>query len=92
MTVSPLSEIRISLESILTNNLGGIVNSLEKGKKQLKMLKKPFDNIYNEIKDIIYNTSNIVEEGGKITIYFIFGILIFFHILLAINMLLIIFK
>ena len=92
MTVSSLSEIRISLESILTNNLGGIVNSLEKGKKQLKMLKKPFDNIYDEIKDIIYDTSNILEEGGKITIYFIFGILIFFHILLAINMLLIIFK
>ena len=71
----------------LINKLDGISTAIGRGKTQLSNLRKPFDNVYNDISEILYDISDYSDKNGKITVNLVFGVLAFINICLAVLML-----
>ena len=84
-----LSEARGSFQSMLTGKLEDILEALETGIEQLGEIKKPFDNAYNDISDILYDASEIMDKDGKLAVNLVFGVLVAMNICLAVLLLLI---
>ena len=51
----------------LINKLDDISTAIGRGKTQLSNLRKPFDNVYNDISEILYDISDYSDKNGKIT-------------------------
>ena len=82
-----LNNVKTSFNNILTTNLEKIRSAITKGQDQLSKLRKPFDSVYNDITEILYDASDYSDKKGKVTVNLIFGILGFMNICLAVLML-----
>ena len=81
-----ISDASGSFQTII-DKLPTITDSVDKGKKQMSKLKKPFDSVYNDISEILYDISDYSDKKGKITVNLVFGVLAFMNICLAVLML-----
>ena len=82
-----LSNVKNSFNNILITKIGKIKSAITTGQKQLSKLRKPFDSVYNDITEILYDASDYSDKNGKITVNLVFGILGFMNICLAVLML-----
>ena len=80
-----ISDATGSFQSII-DQLDKISSSVTKGKEKLSMLRKPFDSVYNDISEILYDMSDYSDKNGKITVNIIFGVLAFINICLGVLM------
>ena len=74
---------------MLTTDLPNILDALDKGQKELGKIKDPFDSVYSEISDILYDSSEMMDKHGKTVVELVFSLLIAMNICLAALMLLI---
>ena len=73
-----------SFDKILREDIGKVTKSLDDAKKNLNKLKKPFDNINNQIGDKISDYSKQIDDKGKLGIKLVFGVLMIMNIALAV--------
>jgi hypothetical protein len=71
----------------LIDKLDDINQAVIKGKNLLSNLRRPFDNVYNDVSEILYDISDYSDKNGKITVNLVFGVLAFINICLAVLML-----
>ena len=81
-----ISDATDSFQSII-DQLNTIKNSVQNGKEKLSKLRKPFDSVYNDIIEVLYDISDYSEKKGKIIVNLVFGGLAFINICLAALML-----
>ena len=74
---------------MLGGKIDDILGALETGKSQLGEIKEPFDNLYGDITDILYDSSKIMDKDGKLIVNLVFGVLAAMNICLAALLLLI---
>ena len=84
-----LGEAQRSFDSMLGGKIDDILGALETGKSQLGEIKEPFDNLYGDITDILYDSSKIMDKDGKLIVNLVFGVLAAMNICLAALLLLI---
>ena len=82
-----LSNVKTSFNNILVSKIEEIKKAITKGKNELSKLRKPFDSVYNDITEVLYDASDYSDKKGKITVNLIFGVLAFINICLAVLML-----
>ena len=82
-----LNDVKTSFNNILTTKIEKIRSAITKGQTQLSKLRKPFDSVYNDITEILYDASDYSDKKGKVTVNLIFGVLGFMNICLAVLML-----
>ena len=84
-----LSQARESFNNMLGEGgeLNDILDALDKGKTELGKIKDPFDSVYNDISDILYDASEIMDKKGKSVVSLIFSLLMAMNICLAVLML-----
>ena len=88
-TAQSLNDVRESFHQILVEKLEDIEGGVNQGIDKLEKLRKPFDNVYNEISDAIYDFSEIANNQGESIIKLVFGALAGLNVALAILLLLI---
>ena len=88
-TAESLNDVRESFHQILVEKLEDIEGGVNQGIDKLEKLRKPFDNVYNEISDAIYDFSEIANNQGESIIKLVFGALAGLNVALAILLLLI---
>ena len=88
-TAQSLNDVRESFHQILVEKLEDIKGGVNQGIDKLEKLRKPFDNVYNEISDAIYDFSEIANNQGESIIKLVFGALAGLNVALAILLLLI---
>ena len=86
---SSLGDAQKSFSTLLTQNINKIKDGLEDGKKALEKLRKPFDNVYDTLSDVIYDSSLLIDDYGKLGVKLVFGVLGLMNIALAVLLLLI---
>ena len=86
-----ISQSRDSFESMIDENSGDILNSLDEGTKTLDEIKGSFDDIKIEISNMIIDNSEIIDEYGKIGFKLVFSVLGLMNIALGIFVLFICF-
>ena len=84
-----LEEAQRSFNSMLGGQLDDILGALDTGKSQLGEIKEPFDNLYGDISDILYDASKIMDKDGKLIVNLVFGVLAAMNVCLAALLLLI---
>ena len=84
-----LERAQNSFSQILGSKLNDIEQGINKGIDNLDKLKKPLDNVYNEISDSIYDISEIANDKGELIVKLVFYFLAFMNIALAALLLLI---
>ena len=82
-----LDDVKTSFNNILVDKIENIKKSITKGQDELSKLRNPFDSVYNDITEVLYDASDYSDKKGKITVNLIFGILGFMNICLAVLML-----
>ena len=88
-TTSSLETARDSFSDILGDKLTDIESGINNGIDKLDKLKNPFDNVYNEISDSIYDISEMTNDKGELIVKLVFYVLAFMNVALAILLLLI---
>ena len=84
-----LNQAKGSFNTILGENLETIKEGLSAGKTNLEELRKPFDNVYTDISDALYDSSQYINQYGKLTVKLVFGVLGLMNIFLCIFIMLI---
>ena len=82
-----LSNVKTSFNNILITKIDQIKNAISKGQDELSKLRRPFDSVYNDITEVLYDASDYSDKNGKITVNIVFGVLAFINICLAVLML-----
>ena len=88
-TTSSLETARDSFSEILGEKLNEIESGINSGIDKLEKLRKPFNSVYNEISDSIYDISEMAYYKGELIVKLVFGALAFLNIALAVLLLLI---
>ena len=83
---STLTEARNNFNGILTNNLDEIIKALEKGQEELSKLRDPFNDVYDDISEFLYDASDILDKNGKLAVNLVFGVLGFMNLALGVLM------
>ena len=84
-----MEEARRSFKSMLGDNLDKIEDGLSLGQDKLDKLRKPLDNVYNEISGSLYDSSELMNDYGESSVKYVFGTLAILNVILAVDMLLI---
>ena len=82
-----LSNVKTSFNNILISKIEEIRRAITKGQDELSKLRRPFDSVYNDITEVLYDASDYSDKNGKITVNIVFGVLAFINICLAVLML-----
>ena len=86
-----IQQSKESFESMIDENSGDILNSLDEGTKILDEIKGSFGDIKMEISNMIIDNSEIIDEYGKIGFKLVFGALGLMNIALGVFVLFICF-
>ena len=81
--------IRTSNESfhdILQDKTTIVIDALDKAKKTLNKLRKPFDKINNQIGDKVSDYSELIDEKGKLGVKLVFGVLMLMNVAIGVFM------
>ena len=84
---SSLERAKESFRNILVVKLHDIKSGIDKGIDKLDKLRKPFDNVYNEISDSIYDFSDLANTKGELIVKLVFYCLAFMNVALAVLLL-----
>ena len=84
-----LNRTRNSFTDILSDNIGGIQDSLGDGVEKLDELTGPFSDANEQIGEIFSDTSESIDKYGKMGVKIVFGVLMVMNLALAILLLLI---
>lgn len=79
-----LNSAKTSFQNIINDKLEDILDALKKGRDELSKLRKPFDSVYDDMSDAMYEFSDQLDKNGKLTINLVFGALGFLNICLAV--------
>ena len=79
-----IEQSKESFESMIDENSGDILNSLEEGDKTLDEIKGSFNDIKIEISNMIIDNSEIIDEYGKIGFKLVFSVLGLMNIALGV--------
>ena len=82
-----LGRAQESFSEILGDKLPEIERGIDKGINKLDKLRKPFDNVYNEISDSIYDFSELANTKGELIVKLVFYCLAFMNVALAVLLL-----
>ena len=81
--------IRTSNESfhdILQDKTTIVIDALDKAKKTLNKLRKPFDKINKQIGDKVSDYSELIDEKGKLGVKLVFGVLMLMNVAIGVFM------
>ena len=81
---SYLNDAITSFNTISDNSTGDVLESLKQGQDNLNELKDTFNDIKVEIEDIFVDSSDTIDEYGKLGFKLIFGVLGLMNISLAV--------
>ena len=81
-----LTQARNNFNEILTEKLGDIRDALEKGQDELSKLRDPFNDVYNDISEYLYDASDTLDKNGKLSVNLVFGVLGFMNLALGVLM------
>jgi hypothetical protein len=84
---SSLERAKESFREILGSKLQDIRDGVDNGIDKLDKLRKPFDNVYNEISDSIYDFSDLANTKGELIVKLVFYCLAFMNVALAVLLL-----
>ena len=62
------------------------MEALEKGQDELSKLRDPFNDVYDDISDFLYDASDILDKNGKLAVNLVFGVLGFMNLALGVLM------
>ena len=79
-----ISTSETSFRDILGQRAGEVTQSLEKAKKTLNKLKKPFDKINNQIGNKISDYSKQIDDKGKLVVKLVFSVLMVMNVALGV--------
>ena len=81
-----LTQARNNFNEILTEKLGDIRDALEKGQDELSKLRDPFNDVYNDISEYLYDASDTLDKNGQLSVNLVFGVLGFMNLALGVLM------
>ena len=79
-----LTEALDSFDTISNNSTGDVLESLNQGQDTLNEIKDSFNDIKGEIEDIFVDSSDTIDEYGKLGFKLVFGVLGLMNIALAV--------
>ena len=75
-----------SFHDILQDKTTIVIDALDKAKKTLNKLRKPFDKINKQIGDKVSDYSELIDEKGKLGVKLVFGVLMLMNVAIGVFM------
>jgi len=79
-----IDQAKNSFKSMIDENSGDILGSLNEGKNTLNEIKESFNDIKSEISGMIIDYSDTIDEYGKLGFKLVFGVLALMNVALAV--------